>query len=124
MSPDTVAQGSKKGRNNHQGKAGDCEESTYPENQREKTLLNQWIQMKQMLLIKIVTTKIIKQKCRCGQVDLYSTPNIAVSGMNPVAATPKFIIYHYSENFNKKDLPTLLEISLPNFKDHHEVAHR
>ena len=32
MSPDTVAQGSQKGRNNHKGKAGDCKEGTNPEN--------------------------------------------------------------------------------------------
>ena len=40
MSPDTVAQGSKKGRNNYQDEAGHCEESTYPENQREKIMSN------------------------------------------------------------------------------------
>ena len=59
MSPDTVAQGSQKGRNNYQDEAGHCEESTYPENQREKILSNWGTKMKNMLLIIIVTTKIM-----------------------------------------------------------------
>ena len=92
MSPDTVAQGSQKGRNNYQDEAGHCEESTYPENQREKILSNQRIKMKQMILFKIVMTKIMEQKCLGGQVDLYTRTYIIVSGLNPVADE----IYHSS----------------------------
>ena len=65
--------------------------------------------MKQMLPIIIVTTKIMKQKCPGGQVDLCSRPDISVSGLNLVAAEILYLSL-FREFQKKKDLPTLLEI--------------